>query len=122
MSHRHRANPSNKGESAPLSCPDCSGVLSSQPEGPARRPLYQCQIGHRYSASSLVHAKEQQLEYALCAVQVLMAQMEGLYEAVGREILDVTGADRKQLRRRIGELQTHRADIEAMIESTHVVE
>lgn len=56
----------------PLSCPDCSGVLSVDGEGVRGHRLYVCQIGHRYSTQSLLNSKETQLEQILWSATVLL--------------------------------------------------
>src|SRR5262245_17408351 len=48
----------------PISCPDCSGVLRLEEEGAHEYRLYVCQINHRYSTHSLIHAKETQVEHS----------------------------------------------------------
>lgn len=105
----------------PLSCPDCSGVLSFDQEGPRGHRLYVCQIGHRYSTSSLLHSKETQLEWILWSATVLLKQMGDAYEQLLKEMRS-PDTDRKLVQRRIHEVRKQSLAIRAMIEATHAVQ
>jgi hypothetical protein len=106
----------------PVSCPDCSGVLSSHTEGPRRHRSYHCQIDRRYSTRSLLQAKERQLENTLWSVVVLMKHLEHICEELVREIKPVTGAERIQIQRRMAEVSQQQAAIQAMIEAAHALD
>jgi two-component system chemotaxis response regulator CheB len=66
---------------SPLSCPDCSGVLSEMNDPPLR---YRCQIGHAYSAETLVAQIDQVDE----AIRVAMRMMEERVTLVERMATD----------------------------------
>lgn len=89
-------------EPAPLSCPHCQGVLSGIKDTSPLR--FRCQIGHAFSADSLVEAQRDGVDQALRVAMRVMeervelvtrmasdARMQGrsavaeLYEARGRE-------------------------------------
>lgn len=84
----------------PLSCPDCSGVLSVDQEGPRGRRLYACQVGHWYSTTSLLHSKETQLERTLWSAAVLLKQMGDAYELLLKD-MSREDSERKQVQRRL---------------------
>ena len=69
-----RPPPSSLRESGlvPLSCPDCFGVLRFEREGAHGHLLYRCQVDHRYSISSLLYAKEAQVERTLWSASLLL--------------------------------------------------
>lgn len=74
---------------APLTCPDCQGVLS---EVKGQRPLrFRCQIGHAYTAEELASHNETVDE----AVRIAMRIMEERVELVQRMARDAraTGRD-----------------------------
>ncbi len=105
----------------PLSCPDCSGVLSFDREGPRGHRLYVCQIGHRYSTPSLLHSKETQLERILWSATVLLKQAGDAYEQLLKE-MSRTDSDRKTVQRRIHEVRKQSLAIRAIIEATNAVQ
>lgn len=51
------------GEPAPLTCPDCGGVLWELHDGKALR--FRCHVGHAYSSDSLVAEQAESVETAL---------------------------------------------------------
>ena len=104
----------------PLSCPDCSGVLSSDQEGLRGHRLYVCQVGHRYSTQSLLNSKETQLEQVLWSATVLLKQMGDAYEQLLKE-MPLTDSDRKTVQRRAHEVRKQSLAIRAIIEATHAV-
>jgi hypothetical protein len=50
---------------ASLVCPECGGALAVQAEGDAEYLLFICQVGHSYSATTLLSEKEERLEEVL---------------------------------------------------------
>jgi len=106
----------------PLSCPDCFGVLRFEREGPHRHLLYRCQIDHRYSMDSLLHAKEAQLERTLWSATLLLKQMAYAYEDLLGEMKNLPAAERKRLTRRIHEVRAQCLAIRTMIEASHAPE
>jgi len=83
---------------AGLSCPDCSGSLSVQPEGKRSDLVFECRVGHTYSVEELLVAKEERLHgrlwTAYTALQELVALVDDL---AGREGND---AGRRRYRER----------------------
>lgn len=103
----------------PLSCPDCSGVLHVEHEGPHQFHLFVCQIDHRYSMRSLLQAKEAQLERTLWSAHVLLKQMLIAYE---QALIEMPSLDSKTVRRRMDEVRKQCLAIRTMIEASHAVE
>jgi two-component system chemotaxis response regulator CheB len=84
---------------APITCPDCGGVLS---EVRGQRPLrYRCQIGHAYSAEELAAHDEKVDEAIRIALRVMEERVE-LVERMGRDA-------RQTGRRALAELYEQRA-------------
>src|SRR5438093_5864876 len=106
----------------PISCPDCSGVLRLEEEGAHDYGLYVCQINHRYSTRSLMHAKEAQVERVLWSANVFLKQMLFVYEEAMRTMNQWSPAERKSIQRRMHEVKKQSLAIRAMIEATHAVE
>ncbi len=106
----------------PLSCPDCFGVLHFEREGPHGHLLYVCQVDHRYSLPSLLHAMEAHLEKALWSSSLLLKQIEIAYQDLLDEMRKTAPAERKRAQRRIHEVRKQCLAIRAMIEATHAVE
>ena len=103
----------------PVSCPDCNGVLSI--ETSAGQPLsFRCQIGHRYSISSGIRAKEDQLEHTLRSAAVQLTQLQHLYQ-LHMQDPDVIDSDHQQMTRRLAEVTEQRRSILAVIEDSHAV-
>jgi two-component system, chemotaxis family, protein-glutamate methylesterase/glutaminase len=57
-----------------LSCPDCSGVLTVHAEGARHHLVLTCRVGHQFSVTDLLIAKEERLE------DRLWASLHGLQE------------------------------------------
>lgn len=82
-------------------------------------PLYCCQIGHRYSTSSLLRSKEAQLERCLWSAVVLLKQMDDAYEQL-LNVIPRRTSDRNAIQRRIREVRQQNLTIRKIIECTHV--
>jgi two-component system chemotaxis response regulator CheB len=67
-------------EPATLVCPDCGGVLSVRAEGDANYLLFVCQVGHSYSATTLLFAKEERLEEVLWSGVYLLEELAALLD------------------------------------------
>jgi hypothetical protein len=106
----------------PLSCPDCFGVLRVEREGQGRHWIYRCQVDHRYSLQSLLHAMETHLERSLWSASLLLKQMGVAYEDLLADGKRPGAPNHQEVRRRIGELKKQCAAIRTMIESSHAVE
>src|SRR5262245_52365828 len=73
-----------------VTCPECPGALTVQAEGESAL-VFQCRIGHLYSQSELIFAKEKRAE------DVLWAAVEALEELAA--LLRDTGTDPERARR-----------------------
>jgi len=117
--HRGFTSSKDKQDLVPLSCPDCGGVLHVENEGQHSFRLFVCQIDHRYSTRSLLHAKETKLERTLWSAHVLLKQMLIAYEHALGEMPSTEG---ETVRRRINEVRKQCLAIRTMIEATHALE
>lgn len=118
-----RPPPSSLRESGlvPLSCPDCCGVLRFEREGAHGHSLYRCQVDHRYSLGSLLHAKEAQVERSLWSASLLLKQMMYAYEDLLSEMKTTATAERKRVQQRINEVKEQCLAIRKMIEASHAI-
>jgi two-component system, chemotaxis family, protein-glutamate methylesterase/glutaminase len=83
------------GGTSVLSCPDCGGVLWQMNKG--RLLDFQCHIGHRYTADTMLVEKTEQLEAALVAALRLLKEKAILLRQTSeraRERGDTTSAER----------------------------
>jgi hypothetical protein len=119
-----RPPPSSLRESGlvPLSCPDCFGVLRFEREGQHGHLLYRCQVDHRYSLGSLLHAKEAQLERSLWSAALLLKQTLYAYEDLLSETRPTAKSERKHVQQRIHEVKEQCLAIQKMIEASHASE
>ena len=79
-------------------------------------------MDHRYSPTSLLYAKEVQLERTLWSATLLLKQMECAYQDLLEEMNRTKGAERTRVRRRINEVRKQCLAIRAMIEATHALQ
>lgn len=84
--------------------------------------MYCCQVDHRYAPTSLLHAKEAQLERTLWSATLLLKQMVYAYEDRLEEVKKTPGAEQAKMRRRINEVRKQCLAIRAMIEASHAIE
>jgi two-component system chemotaxis response regulator CheB len=85
----HAGNPS-QGEDETTICPDCGGVLTERVADGVH--VWQCRVGHRYSAESLVDGQADDVEAALWAAiraledrSRLLERLANQFEARGNE-------------------------------------
>jgi two-component system chemotaxis response regulator CheB len=74
---------------APLTCPDCGGVLSQMKDAQPIR--FRCQVGHAYTAQTLQDTQENAVDEA---VRVALRIIEERAELVSRMAKDARAADR----------------------------
>jgi hypothetical protein len=82
---------------AGLSCPDCCGCLSVQPEGKRSDLVFECRVGHTYAVAELVVAKEERLHARLWTVYTAVMELEALLHDLAAREADADA------RRRYGE-------------------
>lgn len=63
---------------ASLVCPECGGALSVKAEGDAEYLLFVCQVGHSYSATTLLPEKEERVEQVLWSAVYLVEELADL--------------------------------------------
>ncbi|KMO18787.1 glutamate methylesterase [Methylobacterium platani JCM 14648] len=73
------AEPGRRAEPAPITCPDCGGVLSQLREGRVLR--FRCQVGHAYTAEALADAQGDAVENAL---RIALRVVQERADLVGR--------------------------------------
>ena len=82
---------------AGVSCPDCCGSLSVQPEGKRPDLVFECRVGHTYSVEELLIAKEERLHARLWTAYTALIELTALLDDLAaREVSD-------EGRRRYGE-------------------
>lgn len=70
---------------APVTCPDCGGVLS---EISGDRPLrFRCPVGHAFSAQTLLRKQEGQVDEAMRVALRIIEERATLVERMGRDAL-----------------------------------
>ncbi len=100
------------GTPSPLTCPQCGGVLNALPE---RRILrFQCQVGHVYSAKSLLTDQSRALEIALWDAVRMLEERANLFRMLRdrekaaapayQELIDDTRRHADLLRELIGKI------------------
>ncbi len=100
-----------------FSCPDCIGVLRTDTIEGAHRG-YVCQVGHRFSPNSLLHAKEREFERAVWSAAVLLLHIL----SANQTLLEDKRTPRSvalALRRRTREAQQQYRLLLRMVEHTH---
>ena len=122
----HESRPTTRASDAspalvPLSCPDCRGVLSQTQEGPQALPFFECQIQHRFTAVSLVRAKEGKLNETLWSSVTQSKQLRCLYETLLKEEVLPHDISRTMLQRRIDQLARQESQIRAVVTDTSAV-
>jgi two-component system, chemotaxis family, protein-glutamate methylesterase/glutaminase len=65
---------------AGLSCPDCCGSLSVEPEGKRSDLVFECRVGHTYSVDELIVAKEERLHERLWIAYTALMELVALLE------------------------------------------
>ena len=82
---------------AGISCPDCCGSLSVQPEGKRSDLVFECRVGHTYSVDDLLIAKEEALHARLWTAYTALTEIAALLDDLAVRERDEDG------RRRYGE-------------------
>ena len=82
---------------AGISCPDCCGSLSVQPEGKRSDLVFACRVGHTYSVDDLLIAKEERLQARLWTAYTALTEIVALLDDLAMRERDEDG------RRRYGE-------------------
>jgi two-component system, chemotaxis family, protein-glutamate methylesterase/glutaminase len=110
---------SSDGQVTEIGCPGCSGVLSRWMDGEGPHLRFVCKVGHAYSLSSLLQAKEAQLEDALWSALSLFQHVEMLDELLLKQI-DENGLPIRTegLDARLQQIRAQAALIRTMIEET----
>jgi hypothetical protein len=61
-----------------VSCPDCGGSLSVESEGKRADLVFRCRIGHTYSLTELLVAKEERLHAQLWTAYTALMELQAL--------------------------------------------
>jgi two-component system chemotaxis response regulator CheB len=98
------------GPPTPLSCPACGGALWESFEGPVLR--FTCQVGHAYSAQSMLSEQGSAVETAMwAALRALEERAELLHRMSGRQ----HGRARSRFEARAREAEEHARRIRAVL-------
>ena len=110
---------SSDGQVTEIGCPGCSGVLSQWMDGEGPHLRFVCKVGHAYSLSSLLQAKEAQLEDALWSALSVFQHVEMLDELLLKHI-DENGVPIPPdgLAARLKQIRVQAALIRTVIEET----
>lgn len=106
-----------------ISCPGCAGVMSIIEEPDGSHVQLVCSVGHTYTLSTLLQAKEDDVERALWAVAAFLEHIQMINELVVRQIdgnhlfIDQAGIERRS---RQAEVQGKQ--IRQMIEESNVAD
>jgi two-component system, chemotaxis family, protein-glutamate methylesterase/glutaminase len=65
---------------AGVSCPDCCGSLSVEPEGKRGDLVFECRVGHTYSVEELLVAKEERLHARLWTAYTALTELAALLD------------------------------------------
>ncbi|HEX3178632.1 MAG TPA: hypothetical protein VHZ49_18300 [Methylomirabilota bacterium] len=105
------------GRQPALVCPDCGGAISVNTEGAADYLVFTCQVGHAYSAATLIAGKEERVEQALWSAIYLLEELARLLGSLAER----GGPDGRQpswpaARQRIEQLRTHAAAVRRVLD------
>lgn len=106
-----------------LVCPDCGGALAVQTQGDAAFLLFVCQVGHSYSATTLLAAKEERLEEVLWSAVYLIEELAGvLSDLAARGGPNGDRTDWPSARRRIERLHDHAARLRQLLDGNERID
>jgi uncharacterized protein YbaR (Trm112 family) len=109
--------PHERGEPILITCPACAGVLQVVREPHTAHQHFICQIGHTFTLSTLLAAKEEELERSLWSAMCFFEHVE----SISRLLIDENAAagvqtNRASLEARIRRVQEHRRLLRDIIE------
>ena len=99
---------------AGVSCPDCCGSLSVEPEGKRADLVFECRVGHTYSVTELLVAKEERLHERLWIAYTAMMELVALLDDLAAR--DTDGDDRRRYRERNEVAREQAARLRRLIE------
>jgi two-component system, chemotaxis family, protein-glutamate methylesterase/glutaminase len=101
-----------------LICPACTGVLSVEEEGKKGHLRFVCRVGHAFSSSSLLDAKEHDVERTLWSAVDLLEEALDLARELATRAHGSNGAEqRRGLEERIARGVAHVAELRRIAES-----
>jgi hypothetical protein len=105
------------GDGTLIGCPACAGVLSSFNEGREDFVRYVCQVGHAFSVTALIEAKEDQFEHGMWAAVSMLFHLETAYRDLLAECrAGVLALDTDPIEARIRQVRQHAEQLRALIE------
>ena len=106
-----------------LVCPDCGGAIAVHAEGNADYLVFTCQVGHAYSAATLIAGKEERLEQALWSAVYLLEELAGLLtDLAGRGGPDGQQPEWPEAARRIEQLRAHARRVREVLAADHPID
>jgi two-component system chemotaxis response regulator CheB len=73
-----RLEPAPDPQLAGISCPDCCGSLSVEPQGKRADLVFECRVGHTYSVAELLVAKEERLQARLWTAYTALVELTAI--------------------------------------------
>ena len=93
---------------AGVSCPDCCGSLSVEPEGKRADLVFECRVGHTYSVTDLLVAKEERLHARLWVAYTALMELVALLDDLAARDADTDDGRRYRERSEVARLQAAR--------------
>ena len=98
-----------------IGCPGCAGVLSVEGEWDVVR--YVCTVGHAFSVTALLQAKEEQFEHGMWAVISILAHIDMAYQAwLEQSRSDPSSLPREPFEARIQQVRAHAHTLRTLLE------
>jgi two-component system, chemotaxis family, protein-glutamate methylesterase/glutaminase len=106
-----------------LVCPDCGGALAVRAEGDAEYLVFVCQVGHSYSATTLLSGKEERLEEVLWSGVYLVEELADLLDDLdARGAVDGAPPARPAARRRIERLRDQATRLRRLLDDNEPID
>jgi hypothetical protein len=102
-----------------ITCPGCAGVLSLLHEAGTAHTHFTCQVGHTFTLTSLLAAKEEEVEKTLWAAMAFLEHVELITKRFIEES-DASGVpiDRQGMETRIRQTADQRRLLRKLIEES----
>jgi two-component system, chemotaxis family, protein-glutamate methylesterase/glutaminase len=104
---------------AGVSCPDCCGSLSVEPQGKRGDLVFECRVGHTYSVDELIVAKEERLHARLWIAYTALMELGAFLEDLAARA--ATDDNRRRYTERSEVARTQAARLRRLIEDNRPV-
>ena len=109
-------------QAAALVCPDCGGALAVRAEGDAEYLVFVCQVGHSYSATTLLSSKEERLEEVLWSGVYLLEELADLLADLAARGADGAHPAWSAARRRIDRLRDQATRLRGLLDDNEPID